>query len=86
MKDGDGSINAKEVGTAMRSLGSCPGEQEVKELIRKTECPKTNVEKEISFDTLLEMMHVQMQNGCETRDNMATAFQVINHPFFPRIV
>lgn len=36
-KDGDGTISVKELGTAMRSLGQNPTEQEIKEMINEVD-------------------------------------------------
>ena len=67
-QDGNGSITTKEVGTALRSVGTFPTEAEIQRLIEK--------DVNVSLEELMEMIHLQKKLGRETNKNIGQAFQV----------
>ena len=63
-KDGDGTIDIKELGTCMRSLGQDPSELELKNMISEVDddCNGT-----INFQEFLHMMGAVVKNADKER-------------------
>ena len=70
-KDGDGTIDAKELCTVMRSLGQDPTEKEMNEIIRELDSDGNG---SIDFDEFLVMMTLLQ----DPEDEMKRAFKVFD--------
>ena len=71
-KDNNGTIAAKELGTAMRALGHNPTEAELQDIINEMNIGENET---IEFDEFLKMM-VQRRKDTEIEDGLAIAFRV----------
>ena len=59
-KDGDGTIDIKELGTCMRSLGQDPSELELQNMISEVDDDRSGT---INFSEFLHMMGVVVKNA-----------------------
>jgi calmodulin len=70
-KDGDGTITAKDLGTAMRSLGQNPTESEVQAMINEVDTAGNST---IDFSQFLTLMARQMKDT-DGAEEMKEAFK-----------
>lgn len=73
-KDGDGTITTVELGTVMKSLGQCPAESDLLDMINEVDADGNGT---IDFSEFLQMMTKHMKetdNECELRE----AFKVFD--------
>jgi len=73
-KDGDGTIDADELGTVLRSLGHQPTEEEVEDMIREAD---TDGNGTIDFQEFIEMMPTQERDD-NAEEEMLEAFRVFD--------
>ena len=73
-KDGNGSINLKEIGIVMRSLGQNPTEMELENMISEVDEDKSG---SIEFNEFLVMMNKKMADSKE-EDSMAIPFNLMD--------
>lgn len=73
-KDGDGTINTKELGILMRSLGQNPTEQELEEIIREIDMDGNGI---IDFMEFLHLMDQRMK-GIDTEAELREMFKVFD--------
>ncbi|KAK2162459.1 hypothetical protein LSH36_98g03026 [Paralvinella palmiformis] len=71
-KDGDGCITTHELGTVMRSLGQCPTEAELQDMINEVDADGNGT---IEFSEFLVMMTKKKQDVC---GELREAFKVFD--------
>eukprot|EP00744_Colponema_vietnamica_P020582 GILI01029273.1.p1 GENE.GILI01029273.1~~GILI01029273.1.p1 ORF type:complete len:150 (-),score=25.81 GILI01029273.1:81-530(-) len=73
-KDGDGTIDADELHTVMRSLGQDPSEAEIKQLIETVDLDKNGT---IEFEEFCTMM-ADRQKRIDPEEELHSIFKVID--------
>ncbi|XP_071079017.1 uncharacterized protein [Haliotis cracherodii] len=73
-KDGDGTIDAKELGTVMRSLGQNPNDEELQEILEEVDADGNGY---IDFEEFLGMMAKKMQSR-DSEEEIKEAFKVFD--------
>ena len=73
-KDGDGTIDAKELGTVMRSLGQNPTEAELNDMINEVDDDGNG---NIEFNEFLKMMAAKMKDT-DSEEEIKEAFKVFD--------
>ena len=73
-KDGGGSIDAKELGTVMRSLGQNPTEAELQDMINEVD---KDGNQSIDFPEFLTMMAKKMKDT-DSEEEIKEAFKVFD--------
>jgi len=73
-KEGDNSISTKELGTVMRSLGACPTEAEIQEMIKEVDRDNTG---KVEFTDFLGLMARKIKE-VESEDQVNDAFSVFD--------
>ncbi|XP_046582415.1 uncharacterized protein LOC124289793 [Haliotis rubra] len=73
-KDGDGTIDAKELGTVMRSLGQNPNDDELQEILEEVDADGNGI---IDFEEFLGMMAKKMQSR-DSEEEIKEAFKVFD--------
>merc|ERR1712167_206312 len=74
MGDGDGTIDAKELGTVMRSLGQNPTEAELNDMINEVDDDGNG---NIEFNEFLKMMAAKMKDT-DSEEEIKEAFKVFD--------
>ena len=74
VKDGDGTITTKELGTVMRSLGQNPTEAELQDMINEVDADGNGT---IDFPEFLTMMARKMKDT-DTEEEIREAFRVFD--------
>ena len=74
-KDGDGTIDVEELGTALRSLGQNPTKEEVKKLIDETDKDGSGC---IEFDEFAKMMAQRSASNQTSEQELLEAFKVFD--------
>uniref|UniRef100_A0A0D9V6Y0 Calmodulin-like protein 1 n=1 Tax=Leersia perrieri TaxID=77586 RepID=A0A0D9V6Y0_9ORYZ len=73
-KDGDGSINTKELGTVMRSLGQNPTEAELQDMISEVDADGSG---NVDFNEFLGLMARKLRDN-ESEEELREAFRVFD--------
>ena len=73
-KDGDGTIDPKELGVVMRSLGQNPTEEELEEMVLEADSDGNGT---IEFQEFLGLM-VHLMNKYDPEDDIKHAFSVFD--------
>mmetsp|Transcript_2492 Transcript_2492/g.5990 ORF Transcript_2492/g.5990 Transcript_2492/m.5990 type:complete len:149 (+) Transcript_2492:108-554(+) len=73
-KDGDGTIDADELGTVLRSLGNQPTDEEVEDMIREADEDGNGT---IDFGEFIKMMPTQERDD-NAEEEMLEAFRVFD--------
>lgn len=73
-KDGDGTIDTKELGAVMRSLGQYPDEEEIEEMVDDADEDGSG---SINFQEFVGLM-LKKQQGGQTREEIKQAFRVFD--------
>ena len=73
-KDGDGTINSKELGTVMRSLGQNPTEEELQDMIHEVDADSSG---SIDFMEFLDLME-KNQSKYDEDEEIRAAFRVFD--------
>lgn len=73
-KDGDGTIDAEELGTVLRSLGNQPTDEEVEDMIKEADKDGNGT---IDFAEFIEMMPTQERDD-NAEEEMLEAFRVFD--------
>lgn len=74
-KDGDGTINTKELGTAMRAMGQNPTEAELREMIQEVDSDGSG---SIDFQEFCAMMEKKINEEGDPEEEMKEAFAVFD--------
>ena len=74
-KDGDGTIDVEELGTALRSLGQNPTKEEVRKLIDETDKDGSGC---IEFDEFAKMMASRNASNQTSEQELLEAFKVFD--------
>ena len=74
-KDGDGTIDVEELGTALRSLGQNPTKEEVRKLIDETDKDGSGC---IEFDEFAKMMAQRSASNQTSEQELLEAFKVFD--------
>ena len=73
-RDGDGTVDTKELGTVMRSLGQNPTQTELEDMVREVDADGSG---DIDFSEFLQMMSRKMKDtDCE--EEIREAFRVFD--------
>ena len=73
-KDKDGTIDARELGDIMRSLGSYPSYEEVNEMLKEVD---TDISGKIEFEELLDLF-IKKINEPDTEEDYIEAFKTFD--------
>ncbi|CAH1245067.1 CALM1 [Branchiostoma lanceolatum] len=73
-KDGNGSIDAEELGTVMKELGQNPTKSELKDMINEVD---TDGDGTIDFTEFLTMMTKKLKENCK-EDELRDSFKVFD--------
>ena len=73
-RDGDGTINTKELGVVMRSLGQDPSEEELERMIADVDADGSG---EIEFDEFKELMDKRMRES-EPEEELKEVFRMFD--------
>lgn len=73
-KDGDGYISNNELGSVLRSLGQCPTQAEVQDMINEVDCDGNGL---IDFDEFVNLMQNKLSNE-DKEQELVEAFKVFD--------
>ena len=73
-KDGDGTIDSRELGDIMRSLGIYPSNEEVLEMLKEVDTDKSG---KINFEEFLDLFTKKI-NEPDTEEDYIEAFKTFN--------
>ncbi|XP_052766857.1 calmodulin-beta-like, partial [Mya arenaria] len=74
-KDGDGTIDTKELGNAMKAMGQSPTEEELRDMIAEVDADGSG---SIDFNEFCAMMVKKMNEGTDPEEEMREAFKVFD--------
>jgi calmodulin len=74
-KDGDGTIDAQELGTVMHSLGINPTESEIREMIERVDLDKNGT---IDFGEFCALMQAKTE-GIDFDTEISNVFRIFDH-------